>query len=122
MLDKVARVDVVPERTVVVPDRSHGRIRTTRSYTGIPEPGPNAPKLIRLIRNPVSQELGRPVANKDIPRRTATEWLKPESALLVKQALAGRGRIDRPRPTREPIGQLTLPRITADAWLGEDKR
>ena len=122
MLDKVARADVVRERTVVVPERSHGRVRTTRCYTGIVDPGPNAPKLIRLIRNPVSQELARPVPNKDIPRRTATQWLKPESAMLVKQALAGRERADWPKPTREPIGSLTLPRITADAWLSEDER
>lgn len=117
MLTSVVRQEVVRERTVTVPERTGGRIRKTRSYTGIVEPGPNAPKLIRLIRTPVGQELARPVRQKDASSRSDTEWMKPESAKLVREALSGRERQPWARPTREPTGILTQPRPSADAWL-----
>jgi len=119
MLDKVLRKELVRERTVKVPERTGGRVGIARPYRHIPEPGPNAPKLIRLIRTPVSQELARPVPNKEIPRRTATEWMKPDSARLVREALSGREKPEWPKPTRAWTGIPTRPRPSVSAWLGE---
>jgi hypothetical protein len=118
MHDKVVRKELVAERTVKVPERSGGRVGKARPYRHIPEAGPNAPKLIRLIRNPVSLELARPVPNKEIPRRTPTEWLKPESARLVREALSGREKPGWPKPTREKTCAPSRPRASASAWLG----
>jgi len=117
MLDKVLRKEVVRECMVTLPDRNRGRVVIERPYAHIPEPGPNAPKLIRLIRNPATQELGRPVRNTDISRRTATQWMKPESARLVREALASRELPTRPKPTRERVGAPARPRVSVEAWL-----
>ena len=119
MLVKALREEILPPRAVTVPDRARGREVKIRDYAHIPEPGPNAPKLIRLIRNPVSQELARPVRNTDIPRRTATEWVKPESARMVREALAQRGRPSWPKATRTVIAAPQRTRLSADAWLSE---
>lgn len=119
MLGKILRRELVRESTVTVPERSGGRVGKARHYRHIPEPGPNAPKLIRLIRNPVSQELARPLPNKTIPRRATTEWMKPESARLVREALSGRERPEWPKPTRDRTGAPPRPRAPLSAWLGQ---
>ncbi len=122
MLVKVQRPELVRPRQVAIPDRSGGRVGKVRGYAHVPEPGPNAPKLIRLIRNPISQELGRPVRGPDTRRRTKTEWMKPESAKMVREALSSRGRIDWPRVTNDDRTLPSRPRVSAEAWLADEER
>ena len=121
MLVKAIRENVVPERIVTVPERTGGRVVQIRSYRHVPEPGPNAPKLIRLIRTPVQQELARPLPLKGIQRRAATEWMKPDSARMVREALAGRERATWPKATRESARVPDRPRLSAAAWLESDE-
>ena len=117
MLVKVRRPELVRPRLVAVPDRTTRQVLGERPYSHIPDPGPNAPKLIRLIRNPVSQELGHHVRNKDMQRRFKTEWLKPESAKMVREALLDRERPPCTRARRDRPGDLDRPRASAEAWL-----
>jgi hypothetical protein len=120
MLGQVARVEVLKPRLVKNPERTQGRSLKTRRYRHLVEAGPNAPKLIRLIRNPVSQDLGRMRSAKSTTRRSKTEWLRPNSAQMVREARQGRGIEARPRPTRVASGVPTRPQRTSiDAWLNE---
>jgi len=111
------RLEVVRPRLVTVPNRDGGRQVKERAYRNQVDAGPNAPKLIRLIRHPYVLEQGTPVRSGDGSQRVRTQWLRPESARLIREARSDRILPSWPKATGEGRAIPVRPRVSAEAWL-----
>ena len=106
IVKKTERLEVVKPRKVQLRDvrevREHG-IRKTRN---IVEAGPNAPKLIRLIRHPYAETVTRPQRG-DPWRQPRDERLAPEP--FGKDVRAAFDEARRPRWPRATRAESGLP-------------
>ena len=101
---KTERLEVVKPRTVQVREQRDVREHGVRKSRNIVEAGPNAPKLIRLIRYPYAQEVTRPKAGKPWREPRAERSRAERFGESVRAAFADGKRIRWPKATRAESG------------------
>ena len=101
---KTERLEVVKPHKVQLREQREIREHGVRQNRNIVEPGPNAPKLIRLVRHPYTQDVTRPKAG-DPWRQPRTERRVSESfGEAVRAAFADGQRPRWPKVTRAEAG------------------
>ncbi len=116
---KTERLEVVKPRKVQLREPRDMREHSIRNSRNIVEAGPNAPKLIRLIRHPYAEEVTRP--------QRGEPWRQPLEARVapdpfgadVRAAMQDGQRPRWPRATREENGMPQRPRVSSLSWFGQ---
>jgi hypothetical protein len=113
---KTERLEVVKPRTMQVREPRTMREHAIRNSRNTVEAGPNAPKLIRLIRHPYAETVTRPQRGE--PWR---QPLEPRVDLVpfgadVRAAFQDAQRPRWPRATRELAGMPERPRVSLLSW------
>ena len=122
IVKKTERLDVIKPCKVQIREQREIREHGVRTIRNIVDPGPNAPKLIRLIRHPYAQEVTRPQPGQPWrqPRTTAMK-LEPFGE-TVREAFKDSQRVRWPRATRSESGLPKRARISEiTAQLEEEK-
>jgi hypothetical protein len=113
IVKKTERLEVVKPRIVQLREPRDVRQHGIRNSRNIVEAGPNAPKLIRLIRHPYTETVTRPQRGK--PWREPREpRIAPEPFGSEVRAAFREGQRPRwPRATREEKGMPERPRVSS---------
>ncbi len=104
---KTERLEVVKPRKVQLREEREIREHGVRRNRNIVEPSPNAPKLIRLVRHPYTQEVTRPKAGEPWRQPRADRDVSERFGEAVRAAFAEGARPRWPKATRAESG---LPR------------
>jgi len=110
------------KKELVKPHRLPKAHKVRKSYN-IVQAEPYAPQLIRLRRNPFPLHAGyfRKMKGGERAKLDKKLRFRPNVAELVSSSRR-QERVSFPRPSEARIRLETRPRISAEAWLGGDRR
>ncbi len=109
---KTERLEVVKPRKVQIREERDIREHAVRNNRNVVEAGPNAPKLIRLIRHPYVQDVTRPKAGEPWRQPRTDRSMSERFGESVRAAFADGQRPSWPKATRSESGLPTRVRIS----------
>lgn len=116
---RTERLEVVKPRKVQLREPRDVREHAIRNSRNTVEAGPNAPKMIRLIRHPYAETVTRPQRGEPWRQPLDPRVTPDPFGADVRAAFEDGKRPRWPRATRAKAGMPRRPRVSALSWFDQ---